>query len=390
MRGDLKPELPISTTNLPADDSALCQSCGACCSYSKEWPRFSTEPDADLDRIPLALVDDYAGAHALRRRSLHGAPRGGRGRDRLLDLCGAARGVPDLPAGRRRLRDGAAALRPLADRSPAETGSWCRVRLSLTLPAGRPWKLRRTQLLRVQDRALFDAWQERRRRPGVAAAGAAARQRAARHAVSHSIGPVAVQPAGLAVRAAGGRHPVDVVCDGVRLPGRLARPLVPLRSLPVRGRHRRAVRRGLRSHRSPGGDPARGCGRSCAPRAERIEELADRNWELKEIEERATQLSRGPGRRHRAPRRRGPHHFRQRRVLRARRRAARGAGRQRVRPGRDRARRHRAQARRHPGARSEDRRPRRHALDRLARRGGAAAPGRCRRAAPRCRASAAT
>lgn len=33
-----------------------CQSCGACCSYSAEWPRFSTEDDAQLDRIPAKLV----------------------------------------------------------------------------------------------------------------------------------------------------------------------------------------------------------------------------------------------------------------------------------------------------------------------------------------------
>lgn len=33
-----------------------CQSCGACCSYSAEWPRFSTEEDAEIDRIPEALV----------------------------------------------------------------------------------------------------------------------------------------------------------------------------------------------------------------------------------------------------------------------------------------------------------------------------------------------
>ena len=44
-----------------AEASALCQSCGACCSFSKEWPRFSTETDADLDRIPVALVDDTQG-----------------------------------------------------------------------------------------------------------------------------------------------------------------------------------------------------------------------------------------------------------------------------------------------------------------------------------------
>jgi Fe-S-cluster containining protein len=43
------------------DASALCQTCGACCSYSKEWPRFSTEDDAALDRIPPAYVDSGQG-----------------------------------------------------------------------------------------------------------------------------------------------------------------------------------------------------------------------------------------------------------------------------------------------------------------------------------------
>jgi uncharacterized protein len=33
-----------------------CQSCGACCAYSADWPRFSTEEDAELDRIPEELV----------------------------------------------------------------------------------------------------------------------------------------------------------------------------------------------------------------------------------------------------------------------------------------------------------------------------------------------
>jgi uncharacterized protein len=37
--------------------SALCQSCGACCAYSHEWPRFSTETDAELERIPGEFVD---------------------------------------------------------------------------------------------------------------------------------------------------------------------------------------------------------------------------------------------------------------------------------------------------------------------------------------------
>ena len=41
--------------------SALCQACGACCATSAEWPRFSTEDDAALDLIPLALVDPGLG-----------------------------------------------------------------------------------------------------------------------------------------------------------------------------------------------------------------------------------------------------------------------------------------------------------------------------------------
>ena len=38
-----------------------CQACGACCSTSREWPRFSTEDDAALDRIPVEFVDDRQG-----------------------------------------------------------------------------------------------------------------------------------------------------------------------------------------------------------------------------------------------------------------------------------------------------------------------------------------
>ena len=38
-------------------ESQTCQACGACCSYSRDWPRFTTEDDADLDLIPPSLVD---------------------------------------------------------------------------------------------------------------------------------------------------------------------------------------------------------------------------------------------------------------------------------------------------------------------------------------------
>jgi Fe-S-cluster containining protein len=35
-----------------------CQSCGACCSHSSEWPRFTLEDDAALDLIPEKFVND--------------------------------------------------------------------------------------------------------------------------------------------------------------------------------------------------------------------------------------------------------------------------------------------------------------------------------------------
>ena len=34
-----------------------CQACGACCSYSRNWPRFTTEEDAQLDLIPEKFVN---------------------------------------------------------------------------------------------------------------------------------------------------------------------------------------------------------------------------------------------------------------------------------------------------------------------------------------------
>jgi uncharacterized protein len=39
-------------------DSALCQACGACCGHSRDWPRFTLEDDAAIDRIPSALIDE--------------------------------------------------------------------------------------------------------------------------------------------------------------------------------------------------------------------------------------------------------------------------------------------------------------------------------------------
>ncbi len=47
--------------NRPAiadDPETLCRACGACCSYSSNWPRFSTEDEAALDLIPAQFVND--------------------------------------------------------------------------------------------------------------------------------------------------------------------------------------------------------------------------------------------------------------------------------------------------------------------------------------------
>ena len=40
----------------PAADSSPCQTCGACCSYAHEWPRFTHESEAENALIPEALV----------------------------------------------------------------------------------------------------------------------------------------------------------------------------------------------------------------------------------------------------------------------------------------------------------------------------------------------
>jgi Fe-S-cluster containining protein len=36
-----------------------CQTCGACCSYASDWPRFTLEDDAAIACIPPALVAEH-------------------------------------------------------------------------------------------------------------------------------------------------------------------------------------------------------------------------------------------------------------------------------------------------------------------------------------------
>ena len=43
---------------IAADNESPCQACGACCSYSQNWPRFTIEDDAALDLIPEGLVNE--------------------------------------------------------------------------------------------------------------------------------------------------------------------------------------------------------------------------------------------------------------------------------------------------------------------------------------------
>jgi hypothetical protein len=45
----------VGQTTQPPEQSP-CRTCGACCSFDRDWPRFSTEDESDLVRIPIAFV----------------------------------------------------------------------------------------------------------------------------------------------------------------------------------------------------------------------------------------------------------------------------------------------------------------------------------------------
>ena len=49
----------METTALAASDPGPCTiNRSACCAYSRNWPRFTTEDDAALDRIPEHYVNE--------------------------------------------------------------------------------------------------------------------------------------------------------------------------------------------------------------------------------------------------------------------------------------------------------------------------------------------
>jgi Fe-S-cluster containining protein len=48
----------METSAIAATEASPCQGCGACCGYSANWPRFTTEDDAALELIPEQFVND--------------------------------------------------------------------------------------------------------------------------------------------------------------------------------------------------------------------------------------------------------------------------------------------------------------------------------------------
>ena len=45
-----------SNSNPTSETASVCQSCGACCAYDREWPRFTIEDDEDIAHLPPHLV----------------------------------------------------------------------------------------------------------------------------------------------------------------------------------------------------------------------------------------------------------------------------------------------------------------------------------------------
>lgn len=43
------------------DVDTVCQSCGACCDYSADWPRFTLETDEEIALVPSSLISANGG-----------------------------------------------------------------------------------------------------------------------------------------------------------------------------------------------------------------------------------------------------------------------------------------------------------------------------------------
>jgi len=55
---------PTTIEHIEPQATIDCRTCGACCSYSAEWPRLSLESDAHIARIPREFID--GGGHGMR------------------------------------------------------------------------------------------------------------------------------------------------------------------------------------------------------------------------------------------------------------------------------------------------------------------------------------
>jgi uncharacterized protein len=49
---------PATVERVETLDAIDCRTCGACCSYSAEWPRLSLESDAHIARIPREFIEE--------------------------------------------------------------------------------------------------------------------------------------------------------------------------------------------------------------------------------------------------------------------------------------------------------------------------------------------
>jgi Fe-S-cluster containining protein len=79
--GPPEPIAPLAGASTSPAALFDCRACGACCAFSAEWPRFTTEDDADLARLPPEYVDDARGRMRCRG-----------------DRCAALRGVVGVEA----------------------------------------------------------------------------------------------------------------------------------------------------------------------------------------------------------------------------------------------------------------------------------------------------
>ena len=95
----------------PAEPTSVsCRSCGACCSFSTEWPLFSLESELSLSQIPRTYVDDERGRMRCNGNRCAALRRRRRRFDGVRDLRRETRCLQSVFAWRWRLPNGKGAL----------------------------------------------------------------------------------------------------------------------------------------------------------------------------------------------------------------------------------------------------------------------------------------